>query len=129
MQAPAAIAKQICFPGLPDLKRVPWVGRLAVLPPAMAVTEVAQVEGELRAFLAGPSKQIGAQLQASREACAKLANEALENYWTVLRDHARKHYVEEMGVDEVIAMLNARYVDSDIQRRQEEMTAAPFVWR
>ncbi len=128
-QAPAGIAEQIRFPALPDLKRVPWVGRLAVLPAAMMVAEVTRAEGEFRAFLAGPAKTVGGQLQQGRAVCAQLANQMLDDYWNVLRTHARTHYVEEMGLDDVIDILNARYVDSDIQRKQEEITAAPFVWR
>lgn len=112
--APAAVAAQLAFPALPDLKRVSWVSRLAVIPPAKALVEVTRVEAEVRAFLLGPAGVVAGQLEATRRAGAKLVNRTLEDYWDVLREHARAHYVEERGIEEVIAMLTERYVDSDI---------------
>ncbi len=124
--APPEIAEHFRFPALPDLKRAPWVTKLATLPPATVINEVTQVEAEFRAFLAEPPAQRMALLQASRDLCIRLANELLENYWNVLREHARMHYVEDRAVDDVIAMLSERYIDADIQRRQQELTIAPF---
>ncbi len=129
MQAPAGIAERIRFPRLPELKRLPWVGRIAVLAAPQLIAEVARVETEFREFLAGPGKTVSAQLQASGAVCLQLANQALDDYWTVLREHARKHYVEECGVDDVIATLTERYIHTDLQRRQEALTVAPFTWR
>lgn len=127
--APAAIAERIRFPALLDLKRVAWVAPLAVIPPAKALLEVTRVEGEVRTFLAGPAKHVAAQLQTGRDACVTLINQLLEDYWNVLRNHARTHYVEECGVDDVIATLTERYVNSDIRVRQESLTVSPFTLR
>ncbi|MCX6955531.1 MAG: hypothetical protein NTV51_25570 [Verrucomicrobia bacterium] len=129
LNAPAAITEQIRFPALPDLKRVSWVGRLAVIPPAKAVADVTRVEAEVRAFLGGPAEEIFPQLQAAREVCVALVNRMLDDYWNLLREHARTHYVEECGIDEVIAMLTERYVDTDIRQRQQSITISPFAWR
>lgn len=123
---PAVLQGQLHFPALPDLKRTPWVTRLATLPPSAVIEEAAKVEAEFRAFLAEPEPVRCAPLQASRELCARVANELLDNYWNVLREHARMHYVEERGLDEVIAMLSERYIDADIERRQQDLTIAPF---
>jgi len=129
LQAPATIAERIQFPTLPDLKRVPWVGRIAVLAPERVIAEVSRVEAEFRGFLAGPDKEMAARLKTCREVCAKMANQALEDYWNVLRAHARSHYVEECGVDQVIEMLNERYVDPEIRQLQESITTSPFTGR
>jgi hypothetical protein len=123
---PAAIQGLVQFPAVPDLKRAAWVTRLATLPAATVAEEAARVEAEFRAFLAQPEPERCAPLQASREHCARVANELLDNYWNVLRAHARMHYVEERGLDEVITMLSERYVAADIQRRQQDLTIAPF---
>lgn len=124
--APADLAKEIKFPALPDLQRVAWVSKLAVIPPEKALTEVQRAEKEIREFLAGPSDNIFARLQATREACERLVDRTLEEYWQQLRAHARAHYVEERDVGDIIAMLSERYVDADIQRRQQEISVDPF---
>lgn len=124
--APVPLQGQLQFPTLPDLKRTSWVTRLATLPPAKAAEEAAKVETEFRLFMAEPEQARLALLQAGREVCARVANELLDNYWNVLREHARMHYVEERGLDEVITMLSERYIVADLQRRQQDLTIAPF---
>jgi hypothetical protein len=123
---PVGIAETVQFPELPDLQRLSWVSRLAVIPPDMALAEVTRVEAEMRAFLAGPSDRVVARLQASRAGCGKIVEQTLEEYWKQLRAHARAHYVEERDVSDIIRMLSERYIDADIQRRQLEVTADPF---
>ncbi len=115
-------AAEIRLPALPDFQRGPWVARLAVLPPAQVVEEAARVEAEARAFLADEAvaAEIGARLQAARDICGNLAENALEQYWNQLRAHARLHYVEERDVDEVLDMLTRRYVDSNTRHRLDE---------
>jgi len=124
--APADLAKEIRFPALPDLQRLAWVSRLAVIPPEKALTEVTRVEKETRDFLADPKPRTFARLEASREVCGQLVNHTLESYWSELRTHARAHYVEERDVADIIAMLSERYVDADIRRRQHALSTAPL---
>jgi hypothetical protein len=124
--APANLAALILFPALPDLQRVAWVSRLAVIPPEKALIEVARVEKETREFLADPKTRTFARLQASRESCEQQLNQTLEGYWNQLRAHARAHYVEERDVADIIAMLSERYVDADIRRRQQALSVDPF---
>ncbi len=107
--APADLAEPIGFPALPDLQRVAWVSRLAVLPPQKALTEVMPVETEVREFLAGPCDQVPASLQSGRDQCVERAAQVLESYWNQLRAHARAHYVEDREVSEIIAMLTQLY--------------------
>ena len=125
--APAGLAEQICFPALPDLLRVSWVSRLAVIPPEMALAEVMRVEPEIRALLGTPGGQVVARLQSSRDYCAKIVEQTLEDYWSQLREYARANYIEERPVNDIINMLSERYVDADIRRRQRAMNVDPFV--
>jgi hypothetical protein len=120
-------AAEIRVPPLPDLRRLAWVGRLAVLPVAQVLAEVTRVETETRAFLADGAAAIEARLQSGRDICSNLAENALEQYWSQLRAHARLHYVEERDVDDVLDMLNQRYVDAAIKRRQHAVSVDPFV--
>ena len=124
--APADLADQLKFPALPDLQRLPWVSRLAVVPPETALPEVTQAEAEIRLLLASPMTQVVAQLQEDRDRCTERADRMLEEYWNQLRLHARAHYVEERDVQDVIRMLNERYIDADLQRRQQALSVHPF---
>ncbi len=126
---PEGLAEPIPFPPLPDMQRLPWVGRLAVIPPERALAEVTRVEAEARAFLEGPSDRVFAVLQTSRDACARIVDQQLEAYWAQLRAHACAHYVDEREVADVIQMLNERYIDPEIQRRQQAMSSDPFMGR
>ncbi len=116
------LAVEVRLPALPDIRRSAWLGRLALLSPAQVVAEATRVEAEARRFLADESLAAGvaARLQASRDLCANLAENALEQYWNQLRTHARAHYVEERDVDEVLDMLTRRYVDAGIKSRLDE---------
>ena len=109
---PADLAEPICFPALPDLQRVAWVSRLAVLPSQKALVEVKPVETEVREFLAGPCDQVPVALQAGRDKCGERVAQMLESYWIQLRAHAREHYVEDRDVPEIIAMLTQQYADA-----------------
>jgi predicted metal-dependent hydrolase len=120
-------AAEIRLPTLPDLQRVAWVARLAVLPVAQVVVELTRVEAEVRTFLAEGSANVSARLEAARDICGNLVENALEEYWNQLRAHARRHYVEERDVDEVLEMLTSRYVDASIKRRQRTLTDDPFL--
>ena len=117
----------IGVPALPDFRRVAWVSRLAVIPLGKGVAEVARVENEIRAFLAGGSAPALARLAASREACLQLETQLVDSYWTQLRQHARLHYVEERDIDEVLEMLSQRYVSADLARRQQALSSDPFL--
>lgn len=113
---------EVRLPALPDFRRSAWLDRLALLSPAQVVAEATRVEAEARSFLADENLAAGvaARLQANRDLCANLAENALEQYWNQLRTHACAHYVEERDVDEVLDMLTRRYVDADIQSRLDE---------
>jgi len=124
--APAGIGAKIAFPPLPDLQRVAWVSRLAVIPPEKALVEVTGVEKETRDFIRNSTSSTFALLETNREACDRLVSETLEGYWNDLRAHARKHYVEEREVVDIIGMLSERYVDADIRRRQQALSVDPF---
>ena len=124
--APAGFAGQNCFPVLPDLLRVSWVSRLAVIPPDMALAEVMRVEPEIKELLKVPEGEVLARLQASREYCGKTVAQTLEDYWNQLREHARAYYVEEREIDDVIRMLSERYVDAHLQRRQLALSINPL---
>lgn len=119
--------EEIRVPVLPDFRRVAWVSRLAVLPPDQAVAEVARVEKEVREFLAAGAELALARLEASRDVCTSLENQAVEQYWAQLRDHARAHYVEERDIDDVLEMLSQRYISADIARRQQALSSNPFL--
>lgn len=119
--------EEIRVPVLPDFRRVEWVSRLAVLPADQAVAEVARVEKEVREFLAAGAELALARLEASRDVCTSLENQAVEQYWAQLRDHARAHYVEERDIDDVLEMLSQRYISADIARRQQALSSNPFL--
>lgn len=114
--APTALRTALSFPSLPDLQRVAWVSRLAVLPPPKALAEVKAVEEELREFLDGPVDQPPTLLRAVRDECGQHSVGVLEEYWNQLRAHARQHYVEERAVSEIIAMLGPQYGDAGARR-------------
>lgn len=119
-------AREVKVPVLPDLYRVAWVGRLAVIPPAQLVPEAARVEAEFRQMLTDTMPLIAARLDAARTVCGNLAETALEEYWNQLRQHARAHYVEARDVGDVLEYLTQRYVDADLKRRQTGLTG-PFM--
>lgn len=119
-------AREVRVPALPDLYRVTWVGRLAVIPPAQLVPEAARVEAEFRQILSEGMPLIAARLDAARSVSSHLAENALEEYWNQLRAHARQHYVEDRDVSEVLEQLTQKYVDADLKRRQTGLTG-PFM--
>ena len=123
---PAELKGAIDFPALPDFQRVSWVSRLAVIPPEKALADVTRVESETREFLTGPSDRVFARLQATREAHGQAVDKILQEYWDQLRAHAQAHYVEEREIADIIRMLSERYVETDIQRRQQEQSVDPF---
>lgn len=127
--APVDLAAQLRFPTGSELQRLRWVARLAVIPPEDAMREVAETESEIRKFIANPHAKPFALLQASRDLCATRADKILEEYWNQLRAHAREHYVEERDVPDIIQTLTTRYIDSDIRRRQQAQSVAPFTGR
>jgi hypothetical protein len=122
----AGAMSEIRAPVLPEFRRTAWVSRLAVLPLDQAVIEVTCAEKEVRDFLADGLDLVHARLEVSRDICARLENQALEQYWDQLRAHAQAHYVEERDVDDVLAMLTQRYVSADLARREKELLANPF---
>ena len=124
---PAGVLGEVRVPVLPDFRRVAWVSRLALLPLAQALAEVAVIEKEARDFLTGGREFVLARLQASRDVCAQLESQAVERYWVQLRTHARTHYVEARDIDDVLGMLAQRYISADIARRQEALSSNPFV--
>ncbi len=115
------------LPNLLELRRVAWVSRLSVMPLEQAALEVTRVEAEVRAFLNGGLQLTEAGLNASREQCEEAQEGFLQSYWDQLRAHALAHYVEEGDVDQILDTLVARYIDSDILRRQAEITHDPFL--
>jgi hypothetical protein len=123
------VAAQLSFPELPNLQRLAWISRLAVLPPEQALVEVTEAEEEIRAFLARPDESRRAALQAMRDACAAHAAHVLEAYWDQLRAHARAHYVEARDIDDIIAMLRDRYVDADLRRQRSVQSVDPLLAR
>jgi hypothetical protein len=122
----AGAMNEIRAPVLPEFRRIAWVSRLAVLPVDQALIEVTCVEKEVRDFLADGIDLVHARLEVSRDVCARLENQALEQYWNQLRTHAQAHYVEERDIDDVLAMLTQRYVSADLARREKELLANPF---
>jgi len=120
-------ADGIGAPALPDFRRVAWVSRLAVLPLEQAVPEVARLETDVRAFLAGGGEPALARLAASRDACLQFESQLVESYWAQLRVHALAHYVEARDLDEVLESLAQRYISADLARRQRALTANPFL--
>jgi hypothetical protein len=116
----AEVMSEIRVPVLPDLQRVVWVSRLAVIPLDQALTEVACVEKEVRDFLADGIDRAHARLEINRDECVRLENKILEQYWNQLRAHAQAHYVEERDVDDVLAMLAERYASAEKMRREKE---------
>jgi len=109
---------EIRAPALPDFKRVAWVSQLTTLPLGQALTEAMCFEGEVRDFLADGIDLVHARLEVSRDECARLENQVLEQYWHQLRTHAQVHYVEERDVDEVLEMLTQRYANAENARRE-----------
>lgn len=126
---PAGTKPEPGFPDLSHLQRLPWVSRLAVLPPEKALAEVTQAEAGIRALVGGPDHATFARLQQNRARCAELSDGLLEHYWHQLRAHARAHYVEEREVHDVIRMLSETYVDAELRRRQQAVSVDPFVPR
>ena len=117
----AEVMSEIRVPVLPDLQRVVWVSRLAVLPLDQALTEIARVEQEVRDFLAAGIDRAHARLEVDRDECARLENKILEQYWNQLRAHAQAHFVEERDVDDVLAMLAERYDNAEKARREKAL--------
>ncbi len=119
-------AGEVSPPSLATFPGVAWVTQLALLPVAQILAESQQAEKLVRTFLAGDQTQAAARLQAAREACTNSAENALEQYWSQLRAHARQHYVEERDVDEVLEMLRQRYVDATLKGARGSGTVDPF---
>ena len=112
---------------LPDLRRVAWVSRLAMLPLDQAIAEIARVEKDVRDFLADGNANAIARLEAGRTVCMQFENKLIEQYWAQLRAHARAHYVEERDIDDVLATLAQRYVSANLALQQQALSANPFL--
>jgi hypothetical protein len=123
----ADLVRDVRLPTLPDLRRVAWVSRLALMPVEQCLAETARVEQLVREFIASGQALTLARIDASRSACASLAERFLQHYWNQLRAHAQIHYVEERDIDEVMDELAQRYVGADLIRQQRALTHDPFV--
>jgi len=121
-----ASASDVRLPELPELRRVGWLQRLALLPVPKIQAESTPVEAETRRFLAEGLEAACAKAQSCHAVCQALADHYLEQYWSQLRAFAREHYVEEISLEEALPALTARYVDADIARYQRELALDPF---
>lgn len=126
-QAHADLAREIRLPALPDLRRAGWVSQLALMPLEQCLKETRQVETDVREFLTSGHAAAFARVEASHSACTHLEQRFLQYYWNQLRSHAQTHYVQERDIDDVLAELAQRYVQSDILRHQKALTRDPFV--
>jgi hypothetical protein len=126
-QANVLAAAEVKVPTLPDFRRIAWVSRLGVMPLDQVVAELARVESEVRAFLQGGNALVLARISANRELCTAQQERFLLYYWNQLRTHAQQHYVEERDIDDVLAMLTARYVEAVIVKKQKALTHDPFL--
>jgi hypothetical protein len=124
---PPEAATEAQMPTLPQFRRVTWVNHLAALPPDALQQDAQRVEAEARQFVAHGDTRIPARLDAVRETCSRHEEIFLQQYWNTLRAHAQAHYVEDRDIADVLADLTQRYVTSDLDRRQRDLsTADPF---
>lgn len=125
---PAGADAEIQLPATPAFRYANWVGLLLALPLERFVAELHEAEAAVRQFQAANTADIEAFLSESSAACDRFEQGFLEHYWDQLRAHAQAHYVDECEIDDVIRTLSQNYIESDLARRQRELTTSdPFL--